>query len=139
MIRFLLKRVLTGLAIIWGIVTVLFVLFTNPRLGDPAKIIRGQRSDLQTDDAIRKMFYLDKPFHIQYFLYLNDVSPVSLLNPADANYSFYSFTKLFGTGGGNFLALKVPYLRRSFQTNREVGSMIVEKLPGIIERRRNRC
>lgn len=130
MSRFLLKRFLSGIAILWGIVTVLFFLFTNPRLGDPAKMVRGQRSDMQTDEAISKMLYLDKPFYVQYLLYLNDLSPVSLLSENNPNLGSYRYLKLFPTGKTRFLALKSPYLRRSFQTNREVGSMVIEKLPG---------
>ena len=130
MIRFLLKRIVTGVAILWGIVTVLFFLFTNPRLGDPAKMVRGQRSDMQTDDAITKMLYLDRPFYVQYLLYLNDLSPLSLLSESNPNIKSYSYLKLIPVSGTRFIALKSPYLRRSFQTNREVGSMVMEKLPG---------
>lgn len=130
MITFLLRRILTGIAVLWGIVTLLFFIFANPALGDPAKMIRGQRSDLQTEEAIRKKFNLDKPFLTQYLLYLNDLSPFSYLKADNPNIEDYRILQKIGMGNGNSLVLKIPFLRRSFQTDREVGEMILEKLPG---------
>lgn len=116
-----------GLLVIWGITTLLFFIFSV--LGDPAQMIAGQRSDLETEDAIRKQFYLDKPLFTQYLLYLNDLSPVSYLDEENANFTSYTYIKIAGSDK-SFIALKAPFLRRSFQTNREVSSMLLEKLPG---------
>ncbi|MCB9230583.1 MAG: ABC transporter permease [Bacteroidia bacterium] len=127
MIKFIFKRLLQGLLVIWGITTLLFFIFSV--LGDPAQMIAGQRSDLDTEEAIRKQFYLDKPLVSQYLLYLNDLSPVSWLSQENPNFDSYSYQKLIGSKTA-FLALKAPFFRRSFQTNREVSAMLAEKLPG---------
>ena len=128
MIAFLLKRLGQGFLVIWGITTLLFFLFSV--LGDPAEMIKGQRSDLQTDEAIRKMFYLDQPLAVQYLLYLNDLSPISFISESNPNFSSYSFLGILPLGKGKTIALKIPYFRRSFQTNRLVSSMIMEKITG---------
>lgn len=126
--RFLIRRIGSGLLIIWGIVSILFVIFNV--LGDPVKAIAGQRSDKMTEEAIRKMYYLDRPPLTQYLLYLNDLSPLGIQFSGDLNASQYTGLSLFTTASGNALMLKKPYLRRSFQSNRQVTEIISEKLPG---------
>lgn len=128
MIRWLAKRILNGFLVIWGIVTLLFLVFSG--LGDPSQMVAGQRSDLGTLESIRAAYYLDKPLPVQYLLYLRDLSPVSTIHETDPNFSSYRYKKLFRAGEETLFVVKRPYMRRSFQTNREVSTMIVEKLPG---------
>lgn len=130
MIRWLAKRFLSGFLVIWGIVTLLFLVFSG--LGDPSQMVAGQRSDLGTIESIRAAYYLDKPLPVQYLYYLRDLSPISTVNESDPNFSSYRYAKLFRAGEETLFVVKWPYMRRSFQTDREVSSMIVEKLPGTL-------
>jgi peptide/nickel transport system permease protein len=72
---YIFKKLLYGLAVLAGVVVVVFLLF-NVLPGDPARMTMGQRADLQSLDAVRKEFGLDKSKPVQFFLYLNDLSPV---------------------------------------------------------------
>jgi peptide/nickel transport system permease protein len=119
---------LYGLTVIFGIVTLLFVLF-NILPSDPAVLTQGQRSDVQTIENVRKELGLDQPLPIQYAYYLNDLSFISLHQ--SKNLHKYSYFKVFSIGNTS-LVFKAPYLRRSFQTQKEVTEMIASVLPNTI-------
>ena len=97
--------------------------------GDPARMIVGQTGDKKTMDNIRKDLYLDQPKWKQFMLYLNDVSPICFHTQADIDKK-----KLNGffIGGNTKMGLKFPYLRKSYQTKKEVGKMLIEALPGTL-------
>ena len=97
--------------------------------GDPARMIVGQTGDKKTMDNIRKDLYLDQPKWKQFMLYLNDVSPICFHSQADIDKK-----KLNGffIGGNTKMGLKFPYLRKSYQTKKEVGKMLIEALPGTL-------
>jgi peptide/nickel transport system permease protein len=80
-------------------------------------------------DNIRKDLYLDQPKWKQFFLYLNDVSPVCLHTKADID---KKELKGFFIGGNTKLGLKFPYLRKSYQTKKSVGTVLMEALPGTL-------
>lgn len=129
MTRFIIRRILSGLLVIWGVVTLLFLIFNL--LGDPSKMILGQASDAETEAAIRKAYHLDEGLFVQYLYYLNDLSPIGFVDEEDGNAADQSYVPLIRSGS-SALSLKVPYLRRSFQTNAQVGSMLAEALPGTL-------
>jgi peptide/nickel transport system permease protein len=132
--NFLLKRFLYALLILWGVITVIFFLF-NILPGDPAKMMLGQRSDISTIESIRKELGLDKSKGAQYFKYLNDLSPLSLHNERNSeSYIYldnekYQYVKLFNISEKRTLVLKYPYLRRSYQSKKQVSQIIRETLP----------
>jgi peptide/nickel transport system permease protein len=132
--NFLLKRFLYALLILWGVITVIFFLF-NILPGDPAKMMLGQRSDISTIESIRKELGLDKSKGAQYFKYLNDLSPLSLHNERNSeSYIYldnekYEYIKLFNISEKRTLVLKYPYLRRSYQSKKQVSQIIRETLP----------
>ena len=130
MIQWLARQILNGFLVIWGIVTLLFLVFSG--LGDPSQMVAGQRSDLGTLESIREAYYLDKSLPVQYLYYLRDLSPLSTIDENDPNFSAYQYKNIFEVTEGTLLVVKRPYLRRSFQTNREVSAMIIEKLPGTL-------
>ena len=118
MLRFVGKRLLYGLLVLLGVVTLVFFLF-NILPGDPARMMLGQRADQESIDLINRDLGRDRPVGLQYLNYLNDLSPLSLHNHVDsANYFFLSddkyspYTTLIRTGSTS-LVLKAPYLRRS--------------------------
>ncbi len=113
--------------VLLGVVGLVFVIFQG--FGDPARMMMGQTGDRKTMDNIRKELYLDQPKWKQFFLYLNDVSPLCIHTASDI-----SNKKLHGVfvGGSTKIGLKIPYLRKSYQTKKSVGSVLMEALPGTL-------
>lgn len=135
MLRFLLRRLFYGFLVLLGVTTLVFFLF-NVLPGDPARMMMGQRADLSSVETVRQELGLDEPLWKQYVGFLNDLSPVSLHTSSnsesfffldDAQYSPYS--RLASFGDGRELVLKLPYLRRSYQSQREVGDILAEAFP----------
>ncbi len=62
------RKLIYGLAVMAGVILVVFVLF-NILPGDPARMTMGQRSDVQSLEAVRKEFGLDRSKPVQFFLY----------------------------------------------------------------------
>lgn len=110
-----------------GVVVIVFVMFQG--LADPARLVVGQTGDKKTLENIRKELYLDEPKWKQFLLYLNDVSPVSIHLKAEIQ---QKELKGIFIGGETKLAFKVPYLRRSYQTKKNVTDTLLEALPGTL-------
>jgi peptide/nickel transport system permease protein len=110
-----------------GVVVVVFFLFQG--FGDPSRLIMGQRADAATQENIRKELNLDQPKWKQFVLYLNDVSPVSFYKQETID---KKKLRGFFIGGETKLAFKAPYLRRSYQTKKEVWQVLTEALPGTL-------
>lgn len=130
MLKFIIKRILYGFVVLFGVVLVVFFLF-HALPGDPVEMMAGPRADMQTRENIRKELGLDKPLFIQLVHYINDLSFIGVhLNNADeqAKYRYVSLINL----GKHVIALKMPYLRRSFQSNKRVDEIIAESLPSTI-------
>ena len=53
MAKYVLKRLLYGIFVLFGVITLVFVLF-NILPGDPARMILGQRADIASVEAIKK-------------------------------------------------------------------------------------
>ncbi len=121
------RKLLYGLAVMAGVILVVFVLF-NVLPGDPARMTLGQRSDVQSLEAVRKEFGLDRSKPVQLFLYLNDLSPISWHEAGAANQEKYHYQKVFAVGD-HVLVIKTPYLRRSYQTKRDVTTILSETVP----------
>lgn len=67
--RFLLKRSLHGLFVIWGVVTVVFGLrFVAP--GDPANVLLPPDVDPQVRQQVIEELGLNEPMYVQYFEFL---------------------------------------------------------------------
>jgi peptide/nickel transport system permease protein len=125
MIRYLLRRSLYGLLVLLGVVVTVFFLFQG--FGDPSRLVMGQRADAATQENIRRELYLDQPKWKQFVFYLNDISPVGIHSREEIR---EKGLKGFFFGGSTTVGLKWPYLRRSYQTKREVGAILMEALPG---------
>jgi len=123
----LFKKIFYSLLVLLGVVVIVFIMFQG--FGDPARLILGQTGDKKTMENIRKDLYLDQPKWKQFFLYLNDVSPLSVHSKADIEKK--GLHGLF-VGGDIKVGLKVPYLRKSYQTKKNVGSVLMEALPGTL-------
>jgi peptide/nickel transport system permease protein len=134
LLSFILKRLYYGILVLLGVITLVFVLF-NILPGDPARMVLGQRDDISSVEVIRKDLGLDQPRFIQYLNFLNDLSPVSFHTINDTESAFfldsdkYSAYTMLIQGNSKCMVLKKPYLRRSYQTRREVGEIIAEAFP----------
>lgn len=128
MLRFLLSRIGNGLLILWGVVTLLFFIF-HALPSDPARMMLGQRSDISSEQAIRKEMGLDRPLMLQYLVYLNDISPLGYYQ-ADSEKAFAkapefkAALRIIPLGEGSGIYLKAPWLRRSYQTQMPVSDML---------------
>jgi len=127
MLQFITRKLLYGLLVLLGVVILVFFLFQG--FGDPARLMIGQTGDSTTIQNIRKELALDQPKWKQFALYLNDISPVSVYSKEDI-----TSRQLKGIfiGGDTKLVIKFPYLRRSYQTRKEVSAVLLEALPGTL-------
>ncbi|MFT3934599.1 MAG: ABC transporter permease [Chitinophagaceae bacterium] len=127
MLNYITRKLLYGLLVMAGVVVLVFFLFQG--FGDPSRLIIGQRADAATQENIRKELYLDQPKWKQFLFYVNDVSPVSFYSKESIQQK-----KIGGlqVGGNTKLVIKAPYLRRSYQTKKEVWVVLMEALPGTL-------
>lgn len=136
MTRFILRRLWYGWWVLFGVLTVIFLLFTVLP-GDPARMMLGQRADLAAVQAIHKELGLDRPLTVQYLNYLNDLSPLSVHHTHDPENLFYlhrnhqQYFKVVQLENLT-LVVKWPYLRTSYQSNRPVASILAEAMPNTI-------
>ncbi|MBI2969099.1 MAG: ABC transporter permease [Bacteroidetes bacterium] len=135
MVNFIIRRLFYGFFVLFGVIVVVFLLF-NVLPGDPARMMLGQRADVSSIQAIKRELGLDRPLPVQFLMYLNDLSPVSIhekndkksvLFLSDEKYSPY--LTLTPLSANKVMVLKEPYLRRSYQTKRKVSEVITESLP----------
>ena len=101
MTGFIIKRLIYGLLVLWGVATVVFFLF-NVLPGDPARMMLDQRQDAQQLENIRLKYGFDRNLSEQYFLYLNDLSPISFHNTnfnAFTHIRKYQASPIYSLGG----------------------------------------
>lgn len=127
MLRYIGKKILYGSLVLIGVVVLVFFLFQG--FGDPSRLIMGQSGDSTTQSNIRKELYLDQPKWKQFLFYLNDVSPVAVHTKEDIS---SKQLKGFFIGGEKKFGIKVPYLRKSYQTKRDVWTVLMQALPGTL-------
>ena len=134
MLSKLFSQIGQSLLVAFGVVTVVFFLF-SVLPGDPARMMMGQQEDSKLMEVIYKRYGFDKPLGQQYLYYLNDLSPISLhpesgFGQWDAD--VYSGKAITGIGGWT-LAIKWPYLRQSFQRSGvSVGRILGSVLPNTL-------
>ncbi len=131
MIKYIIQKLVYGFAVLLGVVVVVFFLF-NILPTDPARMTQGQRSDVQSLEAVRKEFGLDKPISVQFLYYINDLSPLAIHPSDSSSKKTYHYIPLFKVSSANTLALKFPYLRRSYQTKRDVTNILAETVPNTL-------
>ncbi len=125
MFRFIVKRLWYGFLVLLGVIIVVFFLF-HALPGDPVAMMAGQRSDVATREAIARELGLDQPLYKQFILYINDLSPLSVVKDNPQNEKKYDYKILISFGEGQAFVIKRPYLRRSFQTNKRVDEIIAK-------------
>lgn len=127
MLRFIARKLAYGLLVLLGVVMLVFWLFQG--FGDPARMVMGQSGDAKTEANIRRELYLDQPRWKQFVLYVNDVSPIGIHTSDEI-----ADKRLQGwfVGGDRKIGIKWPYLRRSYQSRRDVSSILLAALPGTL-------
>lgn len=134
--KYILNKIGYALLTLWGVITVIFFLFTILP-GDPARMMLGQNESPEQIEIIKKKYGFDKPLATQYLYYLNDLSPLSFHSKNPGDYTFlssgkYNATKLFDVVNTTCV-LKAPYFRESFQkSGKDVSAVIGETLPNTI-------
>lgn len=127
--KFLLKKTGYLLAVIFGLVSLIFFLFMG--LPSPEQILSGQRSDKATTEAIVRDLGLNEPVARQLIYYINDLSPLSFYSSASRKPEIVTGFTVFKTR--NLVCmLKLPWLRTSFQTRQPVTQMISEAFAGTV-------
>ncbi len=133
MVSYILQKIGYAILTLFGVVTVIFLLF-NILPGDPARMMLGQNETAEQVAIVKKKYGFDQPIEKQYLYYINDLSPLSFHGSAKSDHTFFSKTKYRGFHMFSVLntnvVLKIPYLRTSFQKNGKlVSSVIAETLP----------
>lgn len=127
MLSYFTGKIINGILVMAGVIVVVFVLFQG--FGDPARMVLGQTADLSTQQNIRRELNLDLPKWRQFVLYVNDVSPIAIHDRQEIKQK--QLRGIF-IGGKYKLGFKVPYLRRSYQSKKEVWDILTDALPGTI-------
>jgi ABC-type dipeptide/oligopeptide/nickel transport system permease component len=133
MLKFILRKTAYGILVLLGVIALVFFLFQG--FGDPSRIVMGQTGDSTTQANIRKDLYLINekgdpiPKFKQFLYYLNDVSPLCIHSKADIE---KKKLRGFFTGGDRQFGIKIPYLRKSYQSKREVWTILMQALPGTL-------
>ena len=133
MLRYVGKRLLYGLLVLLGVVTLVFFLF-NILPGDPARMMLGQRADEESIALINRDLGRDRPVLVQFAGYLNDLIPISFHNNSDPESFFYLSADKYDYAtllrlSSTSVVLKKPYLRRSYQSQRKVSEVIGAAFP----------
>lgn len=136
MIQYTFKKLGYALITLFGVITIIFLLFTVLP-GDPARMMLDQNENSEQLARVKKKYGFDKPIEIQYLYYLNDLSPISFHSTDVEDYTFLnpekyqalSILTLYSTT----LVLKKPYLRESFQkSGKKVADVISNTLPNTV-------
>ncbi|KQC34101.1 ABC transporter permease [Nonlabens sp. YIK11] len=135
MIQYLLKKLGYAFLTLYGVVTVVFLLFYLLP-GDPAQMMLGQNESEEQLAAVRAKYGFDQSLGQQYVYFLNDLSPLSIHSNSSNNFTYddgkYTGVRLISFSGTS-LMIKLPYLRESFQkSGKKVSLVIGETLPNTI-------
>ena len=127
MFGYIVRKVLYGILVLWGVATIVFFLFTIVP-GDPVRMMLGQRADEKDVIAIREELGLNQSVAKQYVNYLNDLS---LLSVYDAEKQPCKCLRI-ASFGEKALVVKPPYLRFSYQSKRQVADILTEAFPNTL-------
>src|SRR6185436_3526143 len=119
MVSYLIRRVLLVIPTLIGMTLLVFFVMALSPGGAGADLARGEGMRPEERRALQKYlnerYGLDKPLIVQYFKWLNRVSPIGLETKPDGSYGKPTF--------------KAPDLGHSFVIHRPVGALIAERLP----------
>ena len=133
MIDFVASKLLQAFFVLFGVVSLVFILFTVVP-GDPAQMMLDQNEDPEQLAAIKAKLGFNLPLYQQYFYYLNDLSPLSIHTTQSDAFGAYRASVYGGwvlfRGTQKVVVLKFPYLRTSYQKRgKPITEIIKETLP----------
>lgn len=134
MLSYIIRKVLYGVAVLFGVATLVFFLFTVVP-GDPVRMMLGQRADESDVQIIREELGLNKSVGYQYCSYINDLSPISFYKvKEDSENQFEKYKPYLKVVQVSdvVVLLKAPYLRYSYQSKRPVGEILSEAFPNTL-------
>jgi len=85
MLRYIVRRVLWGVAMLFIVTALIFLIFYALPSGDPAAARAGRLATPEQIDRIRHVLGLDQPIYVQYWYYIRD-----LVLHGDLGYSYTS-------------------------------------------------
>ncbi|MES9850761.1 MAG: ABC transporter permease [Candidatus Thiodiazotropha sp. L084R] len=121
MLTYLFRRVLLMIPTLLGITLVVFIVMASSPGGISAQsLVEGQNLDPEAKKEIEayynRLYGLDDPPYLQYFRWLNNVSPIGFVFDENNSMSGFSFNK-----GADF--------GRSFRYGRPVTDLLAERVP----------
>ena len=126
-----LKKIGYALSIILGVAIVVFFLF-HLSSSDPVRNILGENVSAEIIENTRHKWHLDESLSTQFFVFLNQLSPISY-HPTDVNSAWYlSPTEVSGWSwplSDGLLYFKFPYLSRSYISGESVNGMLAGTVP----------
>jgi peptide/nickel transport system permease protein len=125
MLNYVLRKILYGIPILLGVVTLLFLLFRFVQ-SDPARAILGQRADEEAVNNLNKIMGLDQPKWIQYFNYLNQLSPLGISKTQSGCWACFAINK------NQFFGIKQPDLGYSYFSGKSVNEIISDRMPATL-------
>jgi len=128
MIQFVAKKLAYAGLILFSVASVVFWLFSFS-FPSPEDILVTDRTDKSTLEAIKKELRLDDDLGTQYLAFINDLSLISIYQK-DNKPDVAGFTVISTTNKS--LMIKLPYLRRSFQTGQPTGNLIGQAFIGTV-------
>ena len=77
MIRFIIRRILTGIPVVFGVIAIVFLL-ARVIPGDPCRAALQEKANAATCQDFNKRFGLTEPIPVQFALYLRDIATGNL-------------------------------------------------------------
>jgi peptide/nickel transport system permease protein len=133
MIGFIVRRLLSGIVVLFGVVLFVFVL-ARVIPGDPCVAAHGEKATPQVCADFNHRYGLDKPIPIQFGIYLGvlnaDADGAAMLFTEAGFPAFYLLPELLGGGTGGLIH---GDLDESLRFGRPVTDIIIERLPVTLE------
>lgn len=128
MLRYFVRRLCYSILVLWGVATLVFLLFQVLPV-NRARVASGQPPSFAGVEATRLAPRLDQSLLTRYGLYLNDLSPIGVTtNKGKANAP--TGLRLTRLADSSYLSLKAPFLGRSSITAGAVSARLDKSLPG---------
>src|SRR4051794_3572757 len=124
MLRYIARRVLWGIAMLFIVSAVVFLIFNVFPSADPAKLRAGRNASPDTISQIRKELDLDQPIYVQYKNFMFGVD-----SHIDANGSFpFIHVHLHGAPPGGVFTPQFGF-GQSYYSQAPVKTIIFDRLP----------
>jgi peptide/nickel transport system permease protein len=128
------KKAAYSISIVLGVCILVFFLFRISG-SDPVRNVLGENTSSEMIENTRVRWNLDLSTTEQLGLFLNDLSPISFHSYSSSSrwkYRAEDYTGVILPLGATSVALKVPFLGRSYISDKSVNALLVDTLPGTL-------